>query len=257
MPRRPPLSPTLILLILAIIIIVALCVYIGTVSWHSSFASSESDSTAPSVVTRRSRHRKRSKPPSSRTTSRAYSSDPDDETNRAGSDDDIHIDMDIHNRRPPSRITNIIHTSNPFTTTTTALSSYDAQMLQPPLRRSPNSVGGLGVAQVGLVPINVETRGATPEMQQVGILSNGKNDTVLALYGRPTYRGSSKWLYYTGSDKFHAVRLPIMKQQRDCTSEYGCDELYDNDEVTVKGYDGSFTVTIYGLDAPRYIPYVV
>ena len=40
------------------------------------------------------------------------------------------------------------------------------------------------------------------------------------------------------------------------TSDHG-DELYDNDEVTVKGYDGSFKVTIYGLDAPCYIQYVV
>lgn len=135
-------------------------------------------------------------------------------------------------------------------TSPTVLTTYDT-MLQPPLRRAPNTVA------VGMMPINIETRGRTPEMQQVGILSNGENDKVLALYGRPTYRGSSKWIYYTGSDKFHSVKLPVEKNKRDCTGEYGCDELYDNDEVRVKGYSGAFRVTVYGLDAPRYIPYVV
>jgi hypothetical protein len=108
-----------------------------------------------------------------------------------------------------------------------------------------------------LMPINIETRGTTPDVQQVGILSNSNNDTILALYGRPTYRGSSKWMYYTGTDKFHSIKLPVSKSGRDCTGDYGCEELYDGDSVHVKGYDGTFGVSIYGLDAPRYIPYIV
>lgn len=145
-----------------------------------------------------------------------------------------------HTFEPPRVTTNIYQQTN-----------YDDPMLRPPLRRSPDTV------QVGLMPINIETRGATPEMQQVGILRSDSNDTILALYGRPTFRGSSKWLYYTGTDKFHSVKLPVEKNQRDCTSEYGCDELYDDEEVKVKGYSGAFKATIYGLDAPRYIPFVV
>ena len=126
-------------------------------------------------------------------------------------------------------------------------------MLRPPLRQSPDATA----VSVGLMPINIETRGATPDVQQVGILSNSNNDTILALYGRPTYRGSSKWLYYTGTDKFHSIKLPVTKNGRDCTGDYGCEELYDGDSVSVKGHAGTFGVTIYGLDAPRYIPYIV
>ena len=124
-------------------------------------------------------------------------------------------------------------------------------MLRPPLRGSPNTT------TVGLMPINIKTRGETPDMQQVGILRSKNNDKVLALYGRPTYRGSSKWMYYTGTDKYHSIKLPVEKNKRDCTAEYGCDELYDDDEVNVKGYNDVFQTSIYQLDAPRYIPFVV
>lgn len=141
--------------------------------------------------------------------------------------------------RAPNVTTNIFQSSN-----------YVDPLMQPPLRMSPN------VTRVNLMPINVETRGTTPEMQQVGTLRNQNNDNILALYGRPTYRGSSKWLYYTATDKFHSIKLPVEKNNRDCTSEYGCDELYEDDVVKVKGYDGVFHTSIYQLDAPRYIPYV-
>ena len=146
-------------------------------------------------------------------------------------------------------VTNIIQTRD----SRPALSVYESSMLQPPLRRSPD----MPAVSTGLMPINIETRGATPDVQQVGILSNANNDTILALYGRPAYRGSRKWMYYTGTDKFHSIKLPVTKNGRDCTGDHGCEELYDGDTVSVKGYDGSFQVTIYGLDAPRYIPYVV
>ena len=138
-----------------------------------------------------------------------------------------------------------LNTTNVYQTT-----QYTDTMLYPPLRSTPNTT------TIGLLPINVETRGPTPDMQQVGILRNSTNDRVLALYGRPTYRGSSKWLYYTATDKFHSIKLPVVKNKRDCTSEFGCNELYEDDEVTVKGYDGTFKTTLYQLDAPRYIPYI-
>jgi len=138
----------------------------------------------------------------------------------------------------------------PPSVTTHMYSTSD--MLRPPVRQSPGttSVG------VGLMPINIKTRGETPDMQQVGILRSNSNDKVLALYGRPTYRGSSKWIYYTGTDKYHSIKLPVEKNKRDCTAEYGCDELYEDDEVQVKGYNEVFQTSIYQLDAPRYIPFV-
>jgi len=122
--------------------------------------------------------------------------------------------------------------------------------LAPPLRNMPNTT------TVG-VPINVHTRGATPDMQQVGILTDDSNDHILALYGRPTFRGSSKWMYFTATDKFQSIKLPIWKNTRNCTDDLGCDEVYDGDTIRVPAHgDKSFKATIYSLDAPRYIPFI-
>lgn len=124
----------------------------------------------------------------------------------------------------------------------------------PPLRSNPNepatsvSLRGLGV------PINIPTRGYSQDYQQVGVLTGG--DKILPLFGRTTWSGSNKWLYYTSSDQFHTIKLPVKNKKRDCTQEFGCDELYDKDSVFVPAYNKEFEVSIYQLDAPRYIPYV-
>ena len=158
---------------------------------------------------------------------------------------DHHVSPRAMATTPSQTITNSAHS---HTTTT----PHEMNMLRPPLRAAPETT-----TVVGLMPINIPTRGETPDMQQVGILRSQHNDKVLALYGRPTYRGSSKWIYYTGTDKFHSIKLPVEKNKRDCTAEYGCDELYDDEEVRVKGYDEVFRASIYQLDSPRYIPFVV
>ena len=114
------------------------------------------------------------------------------------------------------------------------------------------------------VPINVPTRGPTPDVQQVGILTasdapsaSSTNGSPLALFGRPTFRGSSKWMYYTATDKFQSIRLPVHRAKRNCTDDLGCDELCDGDEVDVPAYPGTtYKASIYSFDAPRYIPFV-
>src|SRR5210317_1679642 len=46
--------------------------------------------------------------------------------------------------------------------------------------------------------INIPTRGAPPEYQQVGILTDENNpENIKPLYGRQTYRGSNQWNYFT------------------------------------------------------------
>lgn len=123
--------------------------------------------------------------------------------------------------------------------------------LLPPERSYENTYG---------IPINVATRGQSGGFQQVGMLyrdetSRGDN-TVLPLYGRPIYPGANKWNYYTSSDKYHAVKMPITHNGRKCDADYGCNELYSNDIVQLTSYDDDFKVDIYDFDKPRYIPYV-
>lgn len=106
------------------------------------------------------------------------------------------------------------------------------------------------------VPINIPTRGFSPEYKQLGILNrlNGK-ETVLPLLGRPLHTNRQKWQYYTMRE-YNNIKLPLSKNGRSCTSEYGCDELFNGDTVYVEGYKDAFKVTIYEMETPRYIPYL-
>tara|TARA_A100001035_G_C27676685_1_gene451000 strand:- start:87 stop:950 length:864 start_codon:yes stop_codon:yes gene_type:complete len=116
------------------------------------------------------------------------------------------------------------------------------------------------------IPINIETRGSGGDFQQVGILSkqtidedgktpgNNTDANILPLYGKPIYRGASKWLYYTETDKYNPVKIPITVSGRDCTDDQGCEELYDGSEVVIPSYNGVFKVKIYKFNKPRYIP---
>ena len=47
----------------------------------------------------------------------------------------------------------------------------------------------------------------------------------------------------------------MSNKNRSCNVEYGCDELYDGDVVTVPAYNGEFKVVKYEYDKPQYIPY--
>lgn len=129
----------------------------------------------------------------------------------------------------------------------------------PPERSYQNTYG---------IPINIPSRGPNLTYQQTGILykenienpdqqsGNNTDSNILPLFGRPTFNGSNKWNYYTSSDKFQNVKLPITIAGRKCDSDLGCDELRDGDMISVPSYNGRFRVEIYRYDQPRYIPYV-
>ena len=118
------------------------------------------------------------------------------------------------------------------------------------------------------VPINIPSRGASGGYQQIGMLykdtisdedvtiGNNSETSILPLYGQPTHHGSNKWNYYTTSDKYHTVKIPLVISGKDCTDTYGCTELYDDDAVSIPAYNGNYKVKIYNYDKPKYIPYV-
>lgn len=109
------------------------------------------------------------------------------------------------------------------------------------------------------MPINIPTR-QVEDFKQVGVLSNNKNDTktpiIIPLYGRRVYNGSSQWNYYTTTDGFRIIELSVFNKNKDCFSEYGCDEIYNGDTITVPGYSSQFNVSMYRQTGPSYIPYV-
>lgn len=108
---------------------------------------------------------------------------------------------------------------------------------------------------VDVMKINVPTRGCPEETKQVGVLTSSNLDMTIPLYGRRLWNGSSKWNYFTRNDKFVSVVLPVMNCGRDCSEEYGCNEIYDGDNVNVPQISNApLKVTLYHMDCPRYIP---
>jgi len=112
------------------------------------------------------------------------------------------------------------------------------------------------------IPVNVQTNlgAVNTEYRQMGILTpvhgKGEKANILPLMGRPLFVSRDKWQYYSMSDQKNTMKLPIRKNGRSCTSEYGVDKLYNGDIVYVEGYNQGFKVTTYETDTLQYIPFL-
>lgn len=103
------------------------------------------------------------------------------------------------------------------------------------------------------VPFGIATKGLPEKYQSVGIITTQSGDT-LPLYGRRTTMGGDRWNYYTRTDTYNPVPIPIHNGKRDCTGDVGCSEVSDGDslDLPLKGQTGK--VTIYNNSGPRYYP---
>ena len=107
------------------------------------------------------------------------------------------------------------------------------------------------------IPINIKTQGYDTSYRQVGILTriNGP-ETILPLMGRPLLTNRDQWNFYTMNDKNNMIKLPVSYKGKSCTNEYGCNNIYNGDNVYVEGYNDAFKATIYDTDSLKYIPYL-
>ena len=107
------------------------------------------------------------------------------------------------------------------------------------------------------IPINIATQSFNTNYRQIGILTrvNG-GELILPLMGRPLFRNRDKWNFYTMNDKNSMIKLPISFKNRSCTSQQGCDNVYNGDTVYVEGLNDIFRVTIYDNNSMEYIPYL-
>jgi len=107
------------------------------------------------------------------------------------------------------------------------------------------------------VPINIPTRGYASNYQQVGVVTSETNQgsKILPLYGRQQWKGSNRWNFYTSTDQYNSLKLPVYSKKRDCQDQVGCDELYDGDEIVIPQYgeNNKFKVSMYKLDTIEYI----
>jgi hypothetical protein len=107
----------------------------------------------------------------------------------------------------------------------------------------------------GAIPINVSTRGLPQSYQQMGILKTGEQ--ILPLYGRQTAYRSDRYNYYTRTDTYNPIQLPIKYEKRDCMDSIGCNELLGGEPVKISGLGKEAHVEVYKFDGPVYIPGLV
>lgn len=101
----------------------------------------------------------------------------------------------------------------------------------------------------------IATRGIPESYQSMGVITTDDGQ-VLPLYGRRTASRSDRFQYYTRTDTYNPVQLPVRYKNRDCQDDVGCEELMDGEaiKVTATGKEGK--VNMYRFSGPTYIPAV-
>ena len=117
------------------------------------------------------------------------------------------------------------------------IASPDLSSLRPSIRNLPT----------------IPTRGIPETYQQMGILRTDEG-TVLPLYGRPTASRSDRFQYYSRTDTYNPIQLPIRYNNYDCVDDVGCNELFDGDTISLVPTGQKASVTLYRLSGPTYIP---
>tara|TARA_B110000971_G_C20039682_1_gene516928 strand:- start:397 stop:1101 length:705 start_codon:yes stop_codon:yes gene_type:complete len=133
----------------------------------------------------------------------------------------------------------------------------------PPLKDDRYFTQPLTFPSRGMVPINVSTNPGVVDTsyRQVGFMSpvnpTNDKDKMIPLMGRPLYTNRDKWQYYTMSDQRNSIKLPIIKNGRSCTNEYGCDSLSTGESVHIEGLQNdTYKVRLYDTDTIRYLPFI-
>lgn len=93
-------------------------------------------------------------------------------------------------------------------------------------------------------PFNIPTQGLPENYQSMGVVktSDGK---LLPLYGRRSISSRERYNYYTRTDSYNPIPIPVQMQGRDCQDQVGCPELYNGDSVKLSATNETGEVTIY------------
>lgn len=121
------------------------------------------------------------------------------------------------------------------------------------------TTGLFGVGEVPIVggtAVNIRTQGLPEAYQQMGVLKGG-DGKLLPLYGRRVASRSDRFNYYTRTDTYNPVQLPLSFQKKDCQDPVGCQEIFDGDKVTMSPTGEMATATIYRFDGPLYVPSII
>ena len=102
------------------------------------------------------------------------------------------------------------------------------------------------------LPINIPTQGLPDSFQSIGIIQAGGQ--VLPLYGRRTAGSRDRWNYYTRTDTYNPVPVPVRFQKRDCMGDVGCQEIMSGESVRIDALGTEGKTQVYQMDGPKYIP---
>tara|TARA_Y100000994_G_scaffold204685_1_gene176222 strand:- start:706 stop:1248 length:543 start_codon:yes stop_codon:yes gene_type:complete len=164
-----------------------------------------------------------------------------------------------------TKLTNTINNTNSVVNKIEAL---EEKILTTPINSdniSSDKILNIKDSRPGYIDINIPTR-QMDEIKQLGALykvdatdknippGNNTNTSVLPLFGRRKYKGSTKWIYYTYSDNYHNVRIPLYHKNKKCDTELGCDELYNNDNINIPALNGNYKIELYENEKHFYIP---
>jgi hypothetical protein len=102
------------------------------------------------------------------------------------------------------------------------------------------------------MPINIPTQGLPDRFQSIGIIK--ADNQVLPLYGRRTAGSRDRWNYYTRTDTYNPVPVPVQFGRRDCMSDTGCQEIMSGESIHIDALGKEGKTNIYQMDGPKYIP---
>jgi hypothetical protein len=102
------------------------------------------------------------------------------------------------------------------------------------------------------IPINIPTQGLPESFQTIGLIN--VDGSVWPLYGRRTNGSSDRWNYYTRTDTYNPVPIPIKYQKRDCMDQIGCNEILSGDNIKIDVLHKEGIAKMYKFDGPKYIP---
>jgi hypothetical protein len=95
-----------------------------------------------------------------------------------------------------------------------------------------------------IAPFNIPTQGIPESYQSMGIIKT-PDGKLLPLYGRRSVSSRERYNYYTRTDTYNPIPIPVIMTGRDCQDQVGCPELYNGDRVKLSATNESGEVTIY------------
>lgn len=98
---------------------------------------------------------------------------------------------------------------------------------------------------------NIPTQGYSDSFSSYGMFTT-EDGQVLPLYGKRANGNRDRYNYYTRTDTYNPVQMPVKFNKRDCMDDNGCEEISTKDVITIPATGKEGTATIYKTDSLQY-----